>query len=129
MNMCNSSWEVVANFTGKYYLPGMLFVGLLSNALCLLVFLGTKLRRMPAARYLISLAVVDFGALLVQIITQIGGAPMLMISNLTCQIFVYFYAVFCTLSVWFVVGFTVERFIAVRFPLKWVKFIWILGCI
>lgn len=110
-----------------YYIPLLVAAGLTGNFLSILVFKSTKLRNIPASQYLASLAVVDSGVLLIDLFNLSGGAA-LMSFNGWCQLILYANNVFCFLSVWFVVSFTTERFVAVRYPLHRLRWCTIERC-
>lgn len=104
----------------RYYTPILVLLGLLGNCLSVYVFFGTKLRYSSSSIYLGALAISDSGFLVVVFVTWLR---IVNVSNLFnrhgfCQFFVYL-STFCSfLSVWLTVAFTVERFVAVKWPLR-----------
>ena len=108
--------------------PVIFFIGLVGNSVSLLVFLSNNMRKLSASRYLAALSTSDLMALLFYVLpewlkhgfsTLPGGntVPFLQ-RNGTCQGMVYFQYIARFLSSWFVVFFTIERFIGVCFPLR-----------
>lgn len=103
----------------RYYTPILVILGLLGNCLSMCVFFGTKLRYSSSSIYLGTLAISDSGFL----VTLFGPWLRLVYVDLFnrpgfCQFFIYL-GTFCSfLSVWLVIAFTVERYVAVRWPLR-----------
>ncbi|XP_031338832.1 thyrotropin-releasing hormone receptor-like [Photinus pyralis] len=108
------------NFFHVYYIPFIISVGLIGNLLSCIVFLTTHLRMRSSSYYLAALAVADFTFLAILLLVHCSFNNVIEIYNQKgwCQSFVYLSTVCSTLSVWLVVAFTVERFIAVRYPLQ-----------
>lgn len=103
----------------RYYIPILVVLGMLGNCISMYVFLGTKLRYSSSSIYLGALAISDSGFLVLGVF-----APWLKMVNVDifnrqgfCEFFVYLGYLCTFLSVWLVVAFTVERYIAVRWPL------------
>ena len=102
-----------------YLVPVIIVVGFLGNTMSFIVFVATELRTLSSSVYLAALAIADTGFLLCVFIMWSHNINW----NLHhqpgwCQLFVYLTYFFSFLSVWYVVSFTVERFIAVCFPFK-----------
>lgn len=102
-----------------YYIPFLVYLGSLGNCLSVCVFFGTKMRRTSSNFYLAALAISDTGFLLSLFVVWLGMVEVKLFDRQGfCQFFVYLTTVCSFLSAWFVVSFTVERFVAVRYPLK-----------
>lgn len=119
----NSAWmpyfEELNGRVNKYGTPTIIGFGCAGNILSVLVFFLTSLRQQSSSYYLAALGISDTCFLVITFVEWLG------LYNITlyhqsgyCQTFTYMSGVFSFLSVWFVVGFTVERFIAVQYPLK-----------
>ncbi|EDW34793.1 GL12712 [Drosophila persimilis] len=109
----------IGDFVHQYYIPILCCTGSIGNILSVFVFFKTKLRKLSSSFYLAALAVSDtcfLGGLFAQWLNFLNVD--IYNKNYFCQFFTFFsyLASFC--SVWFVVAFTVERFIAVIYPLK-----------
>ncbi|KAL1131072.1 hypothetical protein AAG570_012309 [Ranatra chinensis] len=119
-DLANSTvgWQVLNGFQ-LYYVPVLVVLGTLGNCLSVLVFFATKLRKLSSSYYLSALAVSDTGFLLGLFLSWLNLVDVTLFTQQGfCQFSVYFSQVCSFLSVWFIVAFTVERFIAVRYPLK-----------
>lgn len=114
------SFYVYLQFLHTYYIPFIIAVGFIGNFLSCIVFLTTHLRMRSSSYYLAALAVADFGFLAVVLIVHCSFNNIFDIYNTNgwCQFFVYLSSVCASLSVWLVVAFTIERFIAVQYPLQ-----------
>lgn len=111
--------ERIANMLTWYYIPTLVLTGSIGNILSVLVFFKTKLRKLSSSYYLAALGISDTCFLLISFSHWLSLADVTFYSqNIFCQFFTYFSGVCSFLSVWFVVAFTVERFIAVLYPLK-----------
>ena len=102
-----------------YLTPVIIVVGLSGNLLSLIVFIRTPLRHLSSSVYLAALCIAD-SAFLVQLfaVWLIYVRVFIFHMNGLCQTFVYIMYVSSFLSVWFVVCFTVERYIVCIYPLK-----------
>uniref|UniRef100_A0A915J8Q3 G-protein coupled receptors family 1 profile domain-containing protein n=1 Tax=Romanomermis culicivorax TaxID=13658 RepID=A0A915J8Q3_ROMCU len=120
MSHCNANIANILKTMNRYYMPTMISLGLVGNSICILVFALTRLKSMPSCRMLASLAAVDLGAIFISLLHLVGGKATSS-TNGACQILFYAYNVFCFLSVYFVCAFTLERYLAVRFPLRRLK--------
>lgn len=103
-----------------YYIPLIVVFGFVGNFLSCIVFLSTHLKMRSSSYYLAALAVADFGFLSVVFVVHCSYNNVFDIFNTDgwCQFFVYLSSVCASLSVWLIVAFTVERFIAVQYPLQ-----------
>ncbi|KAJ1529235.1 hypothetical protein ONE63_006037 [Megalurothrips usitatus] len=109
----------VVEFLHQYYVPAIIVIGLVGNLLSCIVFLNTHLRLRSSSYYLAALAVADFGFLAVLVLVwmdSVHGVQMFEKEG-WCQVITYVSTVCGFLSVWLIVAFTVERFIAVQYPL------------
>ncbi|EDS28350.1 conserved hypothetical protein [Culex quinquefasciatus] len=106
----------VINF---YYVPALVLFGSIGNILSVLVFFKTKLKKLSSSYYLAALGLSDTCYLFGLFITWLNLIDVKIHTlEVYCQ-FLMFLSNLCSfLSVWFVVAFTVERFIAVLYPLK-----------
>lgn len=112
--------DQVAEFLNIYYTPPLVILGSIGNLVSVFVFYSSKLRQQSTSQYLSALALSDT-LFLFQLLfpwlkaVQING---LFHHQGFCQVFVYISYVTCCLSAWLVVAFTVERFVAVLYPLR-----------
>ncbi|KAK3921195.1 Growth hormone secretagogue receptor type 1 [Frankliniella fusca] len=102
-----------------WFTPMLVTLGTLGNCLCVIVFFGTKLNKLSSSYYLSGLAISDTCCLVAVAATWLEFIDIPVFNkNGFCQLFVYIKSVCSFLSVWFVVAFTVERFVAVSYPLQ-----------
>lgn len=114
-SQCQYSVDDMRSFNRSYVLF-LILVGLLGNILTIVVFMASKLRHVPSSHYLTALAAADAGVLTCRFLAPLQMAyPSLLIG--TCQLLIYANNVLACLSVWYVVGFTIERYVAVWYPL------------
>lgn len=117
----NEQWmseKIIDNFM-LYYTPVIVVGGSVGNILSVMVFFKTKLRKLSSSYYLAALGVSDTCFLLTSFCNWFNFiAYNLYNTNIFCQFFTFFSYLSNFLSVWYVVAFTVERFIAVLYPLK-----------
>lgn len=106
-------------FLQRYYTPILVHLGLLGNCLSMCVFFGTKLRYASSSIYLGALATSDSGYLIVVFVSWLTIVKIELFNQPGyCEFFTFLGHVFSFLSVWLVVAFTVERYIAVKWPLR-----------
>lgn len=104
----------------KYYTPILFIFGTLGNSLSLTVFcMNAKYRSQSASYYLSALAISDTGFLVnllaVWLESVHGG---IITSGLMCPLVMYLGQVTCFLSVYLTVAFSIERYVAVHYPLS-----------
>lgn len=101
------------------FVPILVCVGIFGNTLCLFVFSAKSMKKSSSSVFLASLAVVDNTFLLCLLVTWIDGQIYVILTvDLACQILIFATYVASSLSVWFIVCFTCERFVAICFPMK-----------
>lgn len=106
----------VINF---YYIPALVLFGSIGNILSVLVFFKTKLKKLSSSYYLAALGLSDTCYLVGLFVPWLNLVDIKIYTlEVYCQFFTFFSNLCSFLSVWFVVAFTVERFIAVLYPLK-----------
>lgn len=111
-----------------YSVPVILTIGIVGNLVSLRVFLSRSMRKLSASTYLVALSTSDIAALIFYVLTEWlrWGLPRLIYDQQLdflnsagiCQVLFYFSYVSRFLSAWFIVTFTVERYIGVCHPLK-----------
>ncbi|KFB48397.1 AGAP005002-PA-like protein [Anopheles sinensis] len=109
----------VINTINFYYVPALVLFGSIGNILSVLVFFKTKLRKLSSSYYLAALGLSDTFYLVCQFVAWLSMIDIkIYMQELYCRFFTFSSTLSCFLSVWFVVAFTVERFIAVLYPLR-----------
>lgn len=118
IDACHSLYFLL-DFFHQYYIPSIILLGLVGNLLSCVVFLNTHLRIRSSSYYLAALATADFGFLITLLLVWLNNTLGWKVFNKDgwCETLVYVSAVCSSLSVWLIVAFTVERFIAVQYPL------------
>jgi len=112
-------WGQVVNGIEVCYSLTLIVLGSIGNCISVLVFFTTKLKKLSSSFYLAALAISDTGFLIALLMAWLNsfGVPLFSTFGL-CEMSVYLTYVCSFLSAWLVVAFTVERFIAVRHPLR-----------
>ncbi|XP_054012871.1 thyrotropin-releasing hormone receptor-like [Hylaeus anthracinus] len=101
-----------------YYTPLLVYFGSLGNCLSVIVFFGTKLCQYSSSIYLGALAISDTGFLISVFVVWLNMLEVGLFNRPGfCQFFIYLTTLCSFMSVWLVVAFTIERFIAVQYPL------------
>lgn len=115
---CHSLYFVL-DFSHQYYIPFIILLGLVGNLLSCVVFLNTHLKMRSSSYYLAALATADFSFLFSLLLVWLNNSIGWRVFNKEgwCETVVYVSSVCSSLSVWLIVAFTVERFIAVQYPL------------
>jgi 7 transmembrane receptor (rhodopsin family) len=110
---------LLGDFLTHYYTPFLVFFGSIGNILSVIVFFKTKLRKLSSSYYLAALGISDTCFLLGAFASWLNYVNINIYNRqYYCQFFTYISGLCSFLSVWFVVAFTVERYIAVLYPLK-----------
>ncbi|XP_056001813.1 FMRFamide peptide receptor frpr-18-like [Ostrea edulis] len=101
------------------FIPIIVLVGVFGNLVSTSVFASNYLRRSSSSTFLVALACADNVFLISLFVTWFDGSvDNILTSVTTCRVISYLTYVSSFLSVWFVVGFTSERYIAICHPLK-----------
>ena len=106
-------------FLNLYYVLLLIVVGVVGNLLSFLVFTVTHLKYRSSSYFLAALAVSDLGFLITLFFLWLQNIGIDFFNRQGwCQALIYASSVFSSLSVWLTVAFTVERLIAVQYPLQ-----------
>ncbi len=107
------------DFFNFYYLAIIIIFGMVGNTLSFLVFTRTHLKLRSSSYYLAALALADLGFLLTLLVVWLNHVGVDLFNRQGfCQALVYGSSVCSCLSVWLTVAFTIERLIAVQYPLQ-----------
>jgi len=118
MSEAGSAEMAVVMAIQLYYTPALVLLGSAGNCLSVVVFSTPKLRQLSSSYYLAALAISDTGYLLSIFCVWLNMVDVALYDEQGfCQGIMYLSSVCSFLSVWFVVAFTVERFVAVKYPL------------
>ena len=102
-----------------YYVPFIIAIGIIANGLSFVVFVFTHLNRLSLSVYLAALAVADIGFLCSLGLGWLDTVGFSLVhKNGWCQMMVFTSYVCSFQCVWLVVSFTIERYIAICYPLK-----------
>ena len=100
-------------------IPIIVFVGVFGNSVSMSVFTSNYLRRSSSSTFLVALACTDNVFLICLFVTWFDGSVDNILNSVrSCQVISYLTFISSFLSVWFVVGFTSERYIAICHPLR-----------
>lgn len=104
----------------SYYTPSIVVIGSIGNILSVVIFFRLKMRKLSSSFYLAALGISDTIFLLSNSSNWAmeHGIEKLINLELFCKVTNYLCGVSSVLSSWFVVAFTLERFIVVLYPLK-----------
>ena len=109
----------LVRFVNHYVAPIIVVLGLIGNIISLIVFSERTMQRRSSSVYLVALSAVDVVFLTCVLLSWTAETPInLYCINGPCQMFTYVTHVSSFLGVWYVVGFTVERYVAVHYPLR-----------
>ena len=98
----------------------ILLMGFVTNTLTVLVLRTRELRIYNASVYLLALAVTDTVCLSFVLLDWLSDLGWWLLQlEVLCRLSAYMNHVFKFLSVWIVVSFTIERYMAVRNPVSW----------
>jgi len=128
LDVGNDSLKRIMEYMKRYCTPVIIFVGTVGNLLSFFVFTTTHLRRQSSSVYLwrqsssiylASLAIADYishGSRIT--VVEFNEAACASQEHNVSDDCLYGLYVSRFLSVWYVVGFTLERYIMVQFPLR-----------
>ncbi|XP_076040555.1 G-protein coupled receptor [Oratosquilla oratoria] len=116
--LVSSSIRGIMDSIQMWVTPLLVIFGAVGNLVSIWVFHATKLRTLSSSCYLAALAASDTGYLMTLFLVWLSlvGEDVYNREG-WCQAITYFTSASTFLSVWLVVAFTVERFIAVCYPL------------
>ncbi|CAH1647917.1 unnamed protein product [Spodoptera littoralis] len=119
-NVYYENIETVASILYVYYTPLLVLLGSVGNIISVYVFFTSKLRLQSTSLYLSALALSDTLFLQLLLPPWLDAIQITTIFHKSgfCQVFVYSSYTACCLSAWLVVAFTIERFVAVLYPLR-----------
>ncbi len=107
----------IVHILDLYLVPVIAITGIFGNLLSFVVFLASNLRSLTSSIYLVALSLSDTCVLVVSLLSWADNVGWDAYHRQgCCQLFAYLSYIGSFLSVWYVVSFTVERYIAVAFP-------------
>ena len=110
----------VSSLLRNIWIPMISAVGLIGNSLTLLVFANRKLKHTSSSIFLAALALVDNLFLLNLLLMWIDGVFYNIIRiPMVCELIMFVTYVTGFLSVWFIIGFTTKRYMAICYPIRW----------
>ena len=111
------SYQIAFGLHG-YILPVVVFIGLIGNSLSFLVMIKPRNRRIGCYNYMAALAISDNSNLILALDywTLIFGKRKS--NGMECQIVAWLFQAVALSSMCFVMSMTVDRFLAIRYPLK-----------
>lgn len=113
------STKLLVSFLSFYYVPVLIVLGSIGNVLLALAFLTTKLRKITSCLYITALCVSDTLVLFEAGVQWLSHVDInIYDENYFCQGLSFLSQSAHFTSIWLVVAFIVERFIALAFPLK-----------
>jgi len=113
------SLAVVATLFDRSVAPVIVIAGLVSNLVALFIFSERSMQRRSSNVYLAAISVVGVGFLACVMLSWTAHTSIDVYTlDGMCQTLTYVTHVSSFLGVWYVVGFTVERYIAVHYPLR-----------
>ncbi|KAH3717950.1 hypothetical protein DPMN_060746 [Dreissena polymorpha] len=115
-----SQWIISARLMRLIGVPIIVIIGLVGNTLSLLVFCTRSMKCSSCSVFLAALAAADITFIIGVLLTYVNDhLHAIFTTDFSCQFLIFITYSASFLSVWFIVGFTCERYIAIRFPLKW----------
>ena len=114
-----SRWVMSARWMRLICVPIIVVIGLVGNTLSLLVYCTRGMKSCSCSVFLAALAAVDNTFILGALLNWVNDKLYAILkTDLSCQVLIFMTYAASFLSVWFIVGFTCEWYIAIRFPLK-----------
>ena len=113
----NANFVNALTIARNIYVPAIALIGLTGNFISLAVFSMSHLRHVSSSGYLASLACADNLFLFSLFVTWLDDIVPILVNRESCSFIIYATYVSSFLSVWYVVCFTGERYIAICHPL------------
>ena len=106
----------------KYIMPLIVLSGITGNIISFLVLIRRRMRHTVVYFYLALLAIADTGVLMLSAlktwIRVLSGFELLHVSDFGCKTIMFLFLISMHMSAWLLVAMTIDRLIAVTFPLK-----------